>query len=230
MKYAVLVMGLLVMSAGADNAGRAQSARSLVSNGNSQYHKENYTDAEVNYRKALEKEPGLFQGHFNLGNSLYKQKKFAESNKEFENALHKSEEKRMKAEAYYNRGNSLMKAQNYQDAITSYIESLKLTPNDPDTKYNLSYALEKLRQQQQQNKNDKNKNSDQKKNDQQKQDQQRQQKQEQQQEQRQQAQQEKKMSKADAERILDVLKNKEKDVQKKLRTRQAVRVKPDKDW
>ncbi len=38
------------------------------------------------------------------------------------------------------------------------------------------------------------------------------------------------MSKADAERILEVLKNNEKEVQKKLRVRQAVRPKTDKDW
>ena len=38
------------------------------------------------------------------------------------------------------------------------------------------------------------------------------------------------MSKADAQRILDVLKDNEKEVQKKLRVRQAVRSKTDKDW
>jgi hypothetical protein len=142
-------------------------------------------------------------------------------------------------------GNALMKGQRYQEAVKSYIESLKLNPNDQDTKYNLSYALAKLReQQQQQNKNDKNKdnkqdqqkdkqNQDQQKKDQEKQDQQKQNQQQQKQDQQQQKPQqgqEKKMAKADAERILDVLKNSEKDVQKKLRVRQGVRVKTEKDW
>ena len=128
-----------------------------------------------------------------------------------------------------------MKGQHYQEAVKSYIESLKINPNDQDTKYNLSYALAKLReQQQQQNKNDKNKDNkqdkqkDQKNQDQQKQDQQKQDQQQQQQKQPQN--QDKKMAKAEAERILDVLKNSEKDVQKKLRVRQAVRAKTDKDW
>ena len=63
------------------------------------------------------------------------------------------------------------------------------------------------------------------------QDEQKQKQQEQQQQQQQQPRnQEKQMAKAEAERILDVLKNSEKDVQKKLRVRQAVRAKTDKDW
>ena len=38
------------------------------------------------------------------------------------------------------------------------------------------------------------------------------------------------MSKADAERILDVLKNNERDIQKKRQASQAGRARTDKDW
>lgn len=224
-----------------------QSVRSLVNDGNSQYKDQKYSDAEISYRKALEKDQQLVPGHLNLGSALYKQDKADEAIKEYENALMKAESKETKSQAYYNMGNAFMKSQRYQEAVKSYVESLKLNPNDQDTKYNLSYALEKLKQQQQQqqNKNDKNKDDkkdqqknqqDQQKQDQQKQDQQKQdqQKQEQQnqqaQQQKQQQGQEKKMAKADAERILEVLKNNEKDVQKKLRVRPAVRAKTEKDW
>jgi len=216
----------------------AQSVRSLVNGGNDLYKDQKYTDAEVNYRKALEKEPALVQGHFNLGNALHQEGKFDEAIKEYGEAIQRAEQKDTKAYAYYNIGNSLVKGQKYDDAVKSYIESLKIDPNDPAAKYNLSYALEKLRrqqQQQQQNKDqknqDKNKQQDKQKQDQQKQQNQKQDKQKQQpQPQQQQAARQKQMSKADAERILDVLKNNEKDVQKKLRTRQAVRAKTDKDW
>ena len=136
-----------------------------------------------------------------------------------------------------------MKGQRYQDAVQSYVNALKVDPHDEDTRYNLSYALEKLKQQQQQNK-DQKKNQDknqekkndqqqQNKQDQQKQDQQKQQQEkqnQQQQQQQQRQQQQKQMSKADAQRILDVLKDNEKEVQKKLRVCQGVRVKTDKDW
>jgi tetratricopeptide (TPR) repeat protein len=245
-----LVIGIVALETCCDSLLYAQSVRSLVNDGNSQYKDQKYTDAEVSYRKALEKDQGLVPGHLNLGSALYKQDKADEAIKEYENALMKAESKETKSQAHYNMGNAFMKGQRYQDAVKSYIESLKLTPDDQDTKYNLSYALEKLKQQQQQqqqqNKNDKNKdnkqdqqqknqqNKDQQKQDQQKQDQQKQNQQQQQnqqaKQQKQQQGQEKKMAKADAERILDVLKNSEKDVQKKLRVRAAVRAKTEKDW
>ncbi len=238
----IIVTAILGMA-----SASGQSIRSLVNGGNNLYDSQKFADAEVNYRKALEKEQGLVQGHFNLGNSLYKQGKSEESIKEFEQAAVKAEDKDTKAYAYYNMGNAHMQGQRYQEAVQSYAQSLKMNPSDQDAKYNLSYALEKLKQQQQEqkknDKQDKNKDQQDKKDqnqekqnnkDQQK-DKQRQQDQQQQQEQEQQGkqpqpQQEKRMSKADAQRILDVLKNNEKDVQKKLRVRQAVRSKTDRDW
>lgn len=219
----------------------AQSVRSLINGGNDLYDQQKYTDAEVNYRKALDQERGIPQGHFNLGDALYKQGKFAEAAREYENALQKSQDKEAKAFAYYNIGNSLIKGQDVQNAIKAYIQALKLKPDDQETKHNLSYALRMLQQQQQQQqqKNDKkqqdNKQNQQNQQDQQKkQDQQQEQKQQQQQNQEQERQQasrqQKQISKEDAERILAVLKNSEKDVQKKLRARQATRPKTEKDW
>jgi len=235
-----LVVGILVTLA-VGGIAWGQSVRSLVNGGNDLYEEKKFGDAEVNYRKAVEEEPASVEGHFNLGNALYKQGKTDESVKEFENAMLKAEEKSTRADAHYNIGNSYLKAQQYQDAVKSYVEALKLNPDDMEAKYNLSYALEKLKQQQQQQKNDnkdQDKNNDENKKDKQKNDQQQrnQEKQKQQQQDQQQAQQkqkqqqEKQMSKADAERILDVLRNNEKDVQKKLRVRQAVRPKGEKDW
>jgi Ca-activated chloride channel family protein len=209
-----------------------QSVRSLIREGNSHYADEKFSDAEVSYRKALEKESALVQGHFNLGNALHKQGKFDEAVKEYESVLGNAQEKETKAFAHYNIGNSFMHQQKYEDAIKSYIEALKIRPDDKDSKYNLSYALEKLRKQQQQKqekKQDKNKDNQQNKKDQdqkQKQDEQQQKRQQQQQQQQQQ----KQMSKSEAERILNMLKNSEKDVQRKLRVRPAGRPHTDKDW
>jgi tetratricopeptide (TPR) repeat protein len=86
----------------------------------------------------------------------------------------KIQSKNEKAKAYFNVGNAQLQkakiaASNpenlkdaqafYQEAIKSYKESLKFNPNDPETKYNLTYALNQLKknqqQQQQQQQNDK---------------------------------------------------------------------------
>lgn len=213
----------------------AQSSRSLIREGNAQYKDEKYPDAEVSYRKALEKDSALVPGHYNLGNTLHKQGKFDESVKEYESSIGRMERKNDRADALYNIGNSYMREQKYEDAVKSYIEALKVAPKDDDAKYNLSYALAKLRQQQQQQqqnkKQDKNKDNQQDRKNQDKQDQKKnQQNQDQQQNKQQPQQQQKQMSKAEAERILTVLKNSEKDVQRRLRVRQSVRPKSDKDW
>ena len=226
-----LVCGFAAVPAG------AQSVRSLVHSGNDEYTEGKYTDAEVNYRKALEQEAELVQGHFNLGNALHKQGKQEEAVRQYEQAINRAVDAETKANGYYNIGNSFLSQQKYQEAIQSYVEGLKLKPDDADAKYNLSYALDMLKQQEQQQKQqqqnkDKNQQNQDNKNQQQNQ-QQQQQKQDQpppKQQPQPSPQQQRQMSQEQAERILDVLKNSERDIQKKLRVRQAVRPRGDKDW
>ncbi len=243
MKFVIIA----VIVVGGVGAAYGQSTRSLINDGNDLYEEEKYEEAEINYRKALNEDQSSVAGTFNLGNALNKQGKFDQSASEFEAAALKAEEKGIRANAHYNRGNSFLEASQYDQAIASYTEALKLDPSDQDAKYNLSYALMKRRQQQQQqqqgggkddqNKDqqqdkknqDQNKDKQQNKNDQQQQENQKQDSQQQKQDQ-QQSQQQKTMSRADAERILEVLKSEEKEVQKKLRAKVQTRAKTEKDW
>lgn len=217
----------------------AQSVRSLIDDGNAEYGKEKYTDAEVNYRKAIEKDRELIPGLFNLGNALHKQGKHDEAMREFGNAASRSHDGNVRANSMYNIGNSHLRLQQYKEAINAYTEALKINPADADAKYNLSYALEMLRRQQEQQQQQQNQQNQQQNRNQQNQQQQQQQQQEQearkqkeQQQRRQQqaAEEQRRLSKEQAERILDVLKDSERDIQKKLRVRQAVRAKTEKDW
>ena len=216
----------------------AQTVRSHISEGNHVYNKSKYTDAEVEYKKALEKNPKSKEAQFNLGNSYYKQQRFDEAMREYSNsgASMKSQEER--AATYYNAGNSLYQSNKYQDAINAYKQSLRLNPNDEDTRYNLQMARAKLVQQQQQKQQNKDQKQDQKKDQQQQNQQQNQQQSQQQQKQeeakqdqtRQQMQKKNQMPKQEADRILDAMRNNEKEVQKNLRKREAVHVKVEKDW
>lgn len=131
----------------------AQSTRSLINDGNDLYEEKKYEEAELQYRKALNEDQESVAGTFNLGNALNKQGKHEQAVSEFESAVLKAEEKETRAGAYYNRGNSFLEGSQLDQAISSYVEALKLNPADQDAKYNLSYALMKRQQQQQQNKN-----------------------------------------------------------------------------
>jgi len=216
----------------------AQSTRSLVNDGVDQYHQKKYSDAEVNFKKGIEKMPDSFQGNFNLGDAYYKQQRYDEAMKQYGASLTKTKDKEQMAKVYHNIGNTYLKQQKYKESIESYKNSLKLNPKDEDTKYNLSYALSMLNNKQNQNdKNNKDKNKDQNKDqdkkDQDKKDQDKkdQDKKNQDNKDQQQPPKEKnKISKDDAERILNALKNDEKDLQKKLRKHVGVPVKTEKDW
>lgn len=216
-------------------AGYSQSERSLIREGNRSYKENKFVDAEVNYRKALEKNRELAPGTFDLGDALYKQGRFGESAEAYGAAATKVGDPGLKAQALHNLGNALLKEQKLPESIGAYKEALKLNPGDADTKYNLEYAkalLKRQQEQQQQQKQNKNQKKDQKKDDKQKQDQQKQdqKKQDQQQDQKQAQQKKQQISKQDADRILEALKNEEKNVQKKLHHKIPARVKVEKDW
>ena len=136
-------------------SGIAQNEKPLVRQGNRDYKKGNYSDAETKYRKSIEKNSKSLEGKFNLGDALYKQGKYDEAAGTFQNLSNEKADKNFRANSFYNQGNAMLKAEKYQESANAYKESLKLNPNDEDARYNYVYALTKLRQQQQQNKNNK---------------------------------------------------------------------------
>jgi len=208
-----------------------QSVRSLIANGNELYGDRKYSDAEAEYRKSLEKEKGLVEGEYNLGNTVHKQQRFDEAVQQYQQAIGRTTDPKLLSKLYYNMGNSRFEANQYKESIEAYKQALKHDPSDEDARYNLAYAYRKLKEeqqkQQQQQKQDKNKQQDKK--DQQQQ-QQQEQKQQQQEKQQQQQQQQKQMSQKEAQRILEAIKNDEKDTQKKVRKKAPVRANVDKDW
>ncbi len=219
----------------------AQNERKEIRNGNNKYENGKYSDAETFYRKALEKNSSSYPGNYNLGSSLYRQKKFDEAIQQYQQSVDKTADGAEKSQTYHNMGNSYFEAQKYDESIKAYKEALKLNPNDKDTRYNLAYAQTMLKkQQEQQNKDSKDSNKDQQNKDkkenqnkdkQQEKDQQQNQKDQQKQEQKkEQAGQKPKISKEDAERILQALKNDEQNLQEKLAKKQGQRITIDKNW
>jgi len=143
----------------------AQSTKNLVRKGNELFEQQKYQDAEVKYRKALEKKPAYASGIFNLGDAVYKEKNYKEASHLFSGLSKTAKSSVQKAHSFYNLGNSQMRQKQYGKSVDSYIQSLKLKPKDFDTKYNLAYARKMLKKQQQKKKQQKqNKNKNQNKN------------------------------------------------------------------
>jgi len=199
----------------------AQGERKYIRQGNKEYDDKAFEESEVQYRKALEKDLSSYEGNFNLGDALYKQKKYEDASRKFSDLTGKETDKKELAKNYHNLGNSLLQSGRIEESIEAYKNALRNNPDDFETKYNLAWAmnlLQQQQQQQQQNQNQENKEQEQNK-DQQNQEQQDQQKQEQQEQQ--QEQQKDKISREDANRILEALQQDEKQLQEKLKKQMA---------
>jgi Ca-activated chloride channel family protein len=225
----------------------AQNERKVIREGVKAYQEGDYSDAEVQFRKAQDINNESFAAEFNTGAALYGQEKYEETVKQFEPLTEKSSNPETLSKIWHNVGNSLLEAQQYEPSIEAFKNSLRLNPTDTDTKYNLAYAKMKLQEQQQQQQNQDQQNKDQQNEDQQDKEQQNedqqdqdqqnedQQDQEQQNEDQQDQEQQGKpqaISKEDAERMLNAIQQQEKDVKGKVDKKKAAvaKVKTEKDW
>lgn len=224
----------------------AQSDKKFIRKGNKEYEKNKFSESEVSYRKAIDKNKQLPDAVFNIGDALYKQNKFEEAGKQFIENINQNENRNKKSAGLYNLGNSLLKANKLKESIDAYKGSLKLRPDNKEAKYNLAYAQDMMKQQQQQqqkqqqdkDKQDQNKDKnkeDQKKDSKDQKDQNKDQQKDPNKNQDQQQQnqdQQQGISKDDAQRLLNALANDEKDVQEKVKLAKASKekVRTVKNW
>jgi Ca-activated chloride channel family protein len=199
----------------------SQGDKKFIRQGNREYGKEKYSDSEIEYRKALDKNNTSADAVFNTGDALYRQKKFDEAGKQFSQNYDMTDGSMKKSASLYNLGNSLLMANKVAESIDAYKASLKLDPDNMEAKYNLGYAQDLLKQQQQQQQNQDQNKENQDNKDQKQQDQKGDQEQKQNQDKEQQQKQEQAVSKEDAERILNALANEEKDIQEKIKLAKA---------
>lgn len=208
----------------------AQNELNLARKGNKLYSDNKYVDAEVYYKKSLNRNPDFSPSVFNLGDSYFKQKRYEEAARQFEKSTTLTKNKSLIAKSYHNLGNTMLesfktendqqkKSEKLDQAIKAYQNALKNNPKDIDTKYNLSYAMrmKNMMQQQQQQKQNK-------------QNQEQQKKQEKQQQQPQQNKQE--LTRQEAEKLLDAIQSQEKEVHQRVNKKETVpvKVKIEKEW
>ncbi len=115
----------------------AQQDRDLIRSGNKFYRQKKYSAAEVDYRKAISKNPENPQALYNLGCALMMQNKSSEAVKFYEKASSVETNKMRKAKIYHNIGVICQSGKMYGEAIKAYSEALRNNPSDNETRYNL---------------------------------------------------------------------------------------------
>jgi Ca-activated chloride channel family protein len=220
----------------------AQNKKSFLRDGNELYADSSYNEAEMQYRKSLEKDQDYFNASFNLADAVYKQERYEESSALFDALKDNAPTETDLAKVYHNLGNSLVKEQKLEEAIEAYKNALRINPKDKDTRHNLAVTHKQKQQQEkeQENKDEKNEQEKDKEGEnkeeekQNKEQEQSQENKEQQEEKKESKPQEKKeeMSKETAEKMLEAIQQKEKELQEELQKKKVKgkRVKVLKDW
>jgi len=213
-KKVIAIALLLLVSTGV----QAQNDRQMIRQGNKQYRKGNVAEAEVSYRKAVERNERNPQANYNLGNSLMAQRKDSLAITQLEKAAKLETNPQRRAQAYHNMGVICQQHRMFGEAIEAYKEALRNNPTDHETRYNLELCKRQQKEQQQDQSQQNQQNKDNKDN----KDKQEQQKQEQKQDQQKQDQQQQKqqMSKENAEQLLNAAMQEEKQTQERMKKAQ----------
>ena len=200
------------------------------------YENGNFEDAVRLYRDAQLERPNSASLNFNVGNALFKKGDIESAIDEFNQSAQRADEG-LKSRSLYNMGNALYINKEYSKAAESYRQALKIDANDEDIKANLELTLRKIQEDQEQEDQEQEdqEQEDQEQQDQEQQDQEQQDQEQQDQEQEDQGQEDQgqqdqeqqdqeqqetaeevdQMEEQDAERLLDALKDREKNAQRR---------------
>ena len=119
---------------------QAQSIEKQIRQGNRQYRKGNYTEAETRFRKVLDEKPTSAEAQFNLGDALYQQENYQAAMEAFQKVLEITPDVKLKSKAVFNMGNCLLAQDKYYDAFNIYKVALKFDSTNDDALYNLEYC------------------------------------------------------------------------------------------
>ena len=159
----ILYILFVLLGVGFAQEMQAQVDRKDVRRGNRDFKKENWREAEIDYRKALVKDSLSVAANYNLASTLYREGDFEQARKVMETVKDVAPASASAADYFYNLGDAAIACEDWQAAVDAFKESLLRNPGDLDAKENYIYAKKKLEDQQnQQNQNqDQNQNNDQ---------------------------------------------------------------------
>jgi hypothetical protein len=142
-----------------------------LSQGNQDYKNGDFKKSSSSYEKSLSEDEKNIDAFYNSGNSSYMNGDFESARESFNSFISKTNNIDDKSKAHYNIGNSFLteyakeakekgKAPSsdiLKNAVKEYQQALRYSPNDKDARYNLSYAMKLLQNQQKQDQENKDK-------------------------------------------------------------------------
>lgn len=145
-KLILLIFPLLVLSAA---PAYCQADRKEVRAGNRKFRKDNFKEAEIDYRKAQVKDSTSIAASYNLASALYRQQDYQGAKA----ALESVQGENLPSDYHYNKGDAALALKDYKTAVDEFRAALLQSPDDLDAKENYIYAKKMLENQQNQNQN-----------------------------------------------------------------------------
>ena len=153
-KLILLIFPLLVLSTA---PAYCQADRKEVRAGNRKFRKDNFKEAEIDYRKAQVKDSTSIAASYNLASALYRQQDYQGAKA----ALESVQGENLPSDYHYNKGDAALALKDYKTAVDEFRAALLQSPDDLDAKENYIYAKKMLENQQNQNQNQQNQDQNQ---------------------------------------------------------------------
>lgn len=155
--------------------GQTIESKLKLNEGNQAYKNGDFNKSFSNYENSLSKDEKNLAAFYNSGNASYMSGDFESARESFNSFISKTKNIEDKSKAHYNIGNSFLteyakeakekgqapSSDILKNAIKEYQQSLRFNPNDKDARYNLSYAMKLLQNQEKQEQENKDQNKDQ---------------------------------------------------------------------
>ena len=163
-----ILLSVMLLAVSFAEAG-AQTDKREVRKGNRSFKDGSYTEAEVEYLKAVDKDSLSVAANYNLANTYFRKGEYDNAKAALERAREVALASPDGAQYFYNLGSVAIAQQDWKTAVESLQLSLLMNPDDLNAKENYIYAKKKL-EDQQQNQNQNQDNQDQNNQDNQNQD------------------------------------------------------------
>ncbi len=134
--------GAPIAPRGTSGEGKPKSAHEAFAAGH-------YDQAAATFGRRAERRPDDPSAQLNLGSALHQLQDYEGAKSAFERALD-ADDRRLRAKATYDLGNTAYRQGRLKDAIKRYQETLALDPNDEDAKHNLEFVQQELERRQEQ--------------------------------------------------------------------------------
>lgn len=154
-----ILLSVMLLAVSFAEAG-AQTDKREVRKGNRSFKDGSYTEAEVEYLKAVDKDSLSVAANYNLANTYFRKGEYDNAKAALERAREVAMASPDGAQYFYNLGSVAIAQQDWKTAVEALQLSLLMNPDDLNAKENYIYAKKKL-EDQQQNQNQNQDNQDQ---------------------------------------------------------------------